>query len=294
LRERSLKTLLAALLIATACSKQVPPPTSAPAKTARDTGRPVASTNPQPAAGRIAVIVMENHSYGQIIGNPHAPYLNELANRYALATNYDAVAHPSLPNYLALIGGSTFGITSDCTSCDVDGQNLADELSAHNVAWRAYMESMPSRCFRGGSSGRYAKKHDPFMYFANVRTNHCNVSPLSSLDDARLPGFTWITPDLCHDMHDCSVATGDAFLRRIVPGLLRGLGPRGVLFITFDEGTSDDHVVTIAAGDGVKPGHYSASFTHYSLLRTIEEHFELPLLGHSSSARSMRAMLTQP
>jgi acid phosphatase len=240
---------------------------------------------------------MENHSYGQIIGNPDAPYLNGLAQRFALATTYDAVAHPSLPNYLALIGGETFGISSDCTTCHVDGPNLAGELSTAGIPWRAFMEGMPSACFSGGSFGRYAKKHDPFMYFDDVRTNHricSNVVPLSRLGDSPLPDFTWITPDLCHDMHDCSIATGDAFLRRTVPGLLRDLGSDGVLFVTFDEGNGDNHVATIAAGGGVRPGRYRRAFTHHSLLRTIEEHFGVALTGAAASAPSMRTMLTQP
>jgi hypothetical protein len=241
---------------------------------------------------------MENHSYGQIIGNPEAPYLNDLARRSALATSYVAVAHPSLPNYLALIGSDTFGTTTDCTTCYVRAPNLVDGLASRHVSWKAYMQGMPRACFTGGSSGRYAKKHDPFMYFDDIRTNpsRCdNVVPLTELDLARLADFTWITPDQCSDMHSCSVATGDAFLRRTVPGLLHGLGPRGVLFITFDEGTSDQHVVTIVAGDGARSGRSATPFNHYSLLRTIEEHFGVtPLTGKASSATSMSALLRSP
>ncbi len=234
---------------------------------------------------------MENHSYGQIIGNPQAPYLNELAHTGALATHYSAVAHPSLPNYLALIGGGTFGVTSDCTSCRVDAPNLGSEMDRSYIGWSAFMEAQPKQCFFGAFSGRYAKKHNPWAYFDNLHRDVClRVDPLTSLDDSKLTDFTWITPDLCNDMHDCSVATGDAFLRRTVPGLLRGLGPRGALFITFDEGTTNNRVVTIAAGDGVRPGTYAGPYTHYSLLRTIEERFGLPLLGRSASAASMRAM----
>lgn len=237
---------------------------------------------------------MENHSYDTIIGNAAAPYLNGLAKRSALATNYVAVSHPSLPNYLALIGGDTFGVRSDCTDCYVGAPNLVDAAEGRRLSWKAYMEGMPRPCFAGGSSGRYAKKHNPFMYFDDIRTNRSrcrNVVPLSSIDDAHLPDFTWITPDLCNDIHDCSVATGDAFLRRTVPPLLRGLGPRGVLFITFDEGTSDQHVATILAGDGVRPGRYKQAFDHYSLLRTIEERLGVPLTGRAASAMSMQPLL---
>jgi len=241
---------------------------------------------------------MENHEYDSIIGSPDAPYINSLARASALATNYDAVSHPSLPNYLALIGGDTFGIRSDCTDCYVDAPNLVDALDAAHRSWKAYLEGMPRPCFTGGSSGRYAKKHDPFMYFDDIRTTpaRCdNVVPYGSLDLKQLPDFSWITPDLCNDMHDCSVATGDAFLQRTVPGLIQALGPGGVLFITFDEGSGSagggGRVVTIAAGSGARPGRYSQRFDHYSLLRTIEERLGAPLTANAATATSMRALL---
>ncbi|MCA1830385.1 MAG: alkaline phosphatase family protein [Actinobacteria bacterium] len=250
------------------------------------------------ARGRLAVIVMENKEYGAIIGNAQAPYINALAKSSALATNYFAVSHPSLPNYLALAGGDTFGVTTDCTACSVNSRNLVDELDAHGVSWKAYMQGMPSACFNGGSSGRYAKKHNPFMYFDDVRTDpqRCaNVVPFAQFDASRMPMFTWITPDSCNDMHDCSVAAGDAFLSGIVPGLLERLGPRGVLFITFDEGSTSrrggGHVVTIATGDGVRPGRYAQQYNHYSLLRTIADHFGLAPLGQAATAVVMRPLL---
>jgi hypothetical protein len=280
--------MAATLLLAASCAHQAPAPTPTPTPTISS---PTAAATASPFEPvRTAVIVMENHSYGQILGKAH--YLTSLADRYALATNYSAVAHPSLPNYLALVGGDTFGVRSDCTDCYVNRINITDANRA-GLNWRAYMEGMPRPCFPGASFGRYAKKHDPFMYFDNIRlTNRChNVVPLSELDDAHLPDFTWITPDLCNDMHDCSVATGDAFLRRIVPGLLRGLGPHGVLFITFDEGTSDQHVVLIAAGDGVKPGRYAQAFTHYSLLRTVLERVGVCCFANAASAPSLAPML---
>ncbi len=294
MRRLVLIVLVLIALLQASCGRTTParPFTPAPSAAVLPSSSPAITAAP---AGRVAVIVMENHSYGQIIGNAQAPYINDLARRYALATSYVAVTHPSLPNYLALTGGSTFGIRTDCTTCYVRSSNLVDGLEARRVSWKAYMETMPSACFTGPSSGRYAKKHDPFMYFDDIRTNpaRCNnVVPLDELDLARLPDFTWITPDQCHDMHSCSVATGDAFLRRTVPGLLRALGPKGVLFITFDEGKSDQRVVTIVSGDGVKPGRYSAPFNHYSLLRTVEERFGVtPLTGNAASATSMSALL---
>jgi phosphatidylinositol-3-phosphatase len=245
----------------------------------------------RPAAGplaHIAVIVMENHEYGDIIGSSSAPYINSLARRYGLATGAYAITHPSLPNYLALTGGSTFGISSDCTDCTVGATSLVDQLEQAHLSWRGYMEDLPAPCFTGASAGEYAKKHDPFAYYTRIASSprRCaNIVPLTRLSAdehaARLPRFLWIAPNLCHDMHDCPVSTGDRFLSGLVPPMLRALGPGGVLFLTWDEGStnagccrlaSGGHVVTIVAGPGVRPGaRLARPSDHYSVLQTIED-----------------------
>ncbi|MDQ6605471.1 MAG: alkaline phosphatase family protein [Actinomycetota bacterium] len=250
---------------------------------------------PSPAArlgGRgpihVAVIVMENEEYGDIIGSASTPYINGLARRYGLATEAFAISHPSLPNYLALTSGSTEGITDDCTDCRAGGRGLADQLQAGGVSWRAYMEGLPRPCFTGADAGDYAKKHDPFVYHPSVTGDPAacaHVVPLDRLAaDERsggLPTFVWITPNLCHDMHDCSTSTGDRFLARTVPALLSALGPRGLLFLTFDEGSSDDgccrlasggHVATIVAGAGARArARLRTPVDHYSVLQAIED-----------------------
>lgn len=255
-----------------------------------------------PAFSHVFVIVMENHEYGDVIGSSDAPYINQLASTYALATQYYAVTHPSLPNYLALAGGDTFGIQSDCTSCFVSASNLVDALEAGHKTWRAYMESMPSPCYVGDAYP-YAQKHNPFIYFDDVRTNpgRCdNIVPLTQLQTdltgASTPDFTWITPHLCNDMHDCSTATGDAWLASWVPRILASNAWKsdGVLFITWDEGTSNDgccqyatggHVATLVISPLAKP-HYqsSAPYDHYSLLRTVTDAWHLNEPGHAASS----------
>ena len=134
-----------------------------------DTSAPTARGPAGAAAGdrasRVFVIVLENREYGQVIGASEAPYLNRLARRGTLATHYFAISHPSLPNYLAIIGGSTFGIHTDCTSCSASGLSLPQQLGKADVDWRAYMQGMPRSCYLGGHSGDYAKKHNPFYYF---------------------------------------------------------------------------------------------------------------------------------
>jgi phosphatidylinositol-3-phosphatase len=267
-------------------------------------------THPSPTAhlgpgavgpAHIAVILMENQEYGGVIGSPAAPYINSLARRHALATQMYAITHPSLPNYLALTGGSTFGIDSDCTDCNLGATSIVDQLERAHVSWRAYMEDLPRPCFTGASSGEYAKKHDPFAYYTRITSNPrwcSNIVPLTRLGTEErtrtLPRFLWITPNLCHDMHDCSVSTGDHYLSTLVPGLLRSLGPNGVLFLTWDEGTTDagccrlasgGHIATIVAGPGARAGgRLSEPTDHYSVLQTIEDLLRLPRLRGAACA----------
>ncbi|MEA2589821.1 MAG: phosphatidylinositol-3-phosphatase [Actinomycetota bacterium] len=247
---------------------------------------------------------MENHSYGEVIGSSSAPYTNSLGHTYAMANNYFAIGHPSLPNYVALLGGSTFGITDDCTSCHVSNSlSLANQLQAAGISWTDYQEGMPSACFTGPDSaaGQYAKKHNPFVYFDSVVNNPAicsHVVPATQLSgdiaSGHLPAFTWITPNLCNDTHDCSVTTGDNYLAGLVPGLLQALGPHGALFLIWDESDGDNsgccggkaaggHVPAILAGEGVRKGASSSvAYDHYSVLRTLEDNWGLAELGSAS------------
>jgi hypothetical protein len=305
--------LTAAILLTGACTVPIAPlgaSTAPHTDVGRAKARAASLGATIPSFSHVAIVVMENHEYGQIIGNPEAPYVNHLAHRYGLVAHSYAISHPSLPNYLALIGGSTFGISSDCTTCHVHARNLIDQLVRHGKTWRAYMEDLPSSCFRGGSYNRYAKKHDPFLYFDDIRAIHsrcAHVVPLKrlgvALSKGTLPDFVFVSPNLCHDMHDCSVSTGDAFLKRRIPSLLAALGPRGVLFLTWDEGVTGagccqkaagGHVVTILAGPGARRGARSAhAYDAYSILRTIEEGWRLRLLRGAacSCTRLLRAFL---
>ena len=244
----------------------------------------------------VAVIVMENEEYGNIIGSRATPFINGLARRYALASQMYAITHPSLPNYLALTGGSTFGIDSDCTGCSVHATGLANQLDAAHLSWRAYMEDLPHACFGGGGAGDYAKKHNPFAYYTATRCqNVVSLKRLAADERARkLARFVWITPNLCHDMHDCDPATGDRFLARLVPPLLAGLGRGGLLILTWDEGSSDDgccrlaaggHIATILAGPAARAGARLRTPTdHYSTLQTIEDLLGLPRLRGAACA----------
>lgn len=245
----------------------------------------------------IVVIVMENKADTDVIGSSAAPYENQLARRYGLATESFAITHPSLPNYIALTSGSTHGISSDCTSCSVNAPNLGEQLSGAGISWMGYFQDAPRTCYSGATAGEYAKRHNPFIYYDDIAHNRSLCSHLvgfgpldSALRSGHLPTFTWITPNVCNDTHDCGVASGDKFLARIVPQLLHAVGPEGFIVITWDEGTSNTgccggaakggQIATIVAGPGVTPGgRDNAPIDHYGVLATIERALGLPLLG---------------
>lgn len=200
-----------------------------------------------PRFRHVFVVVMENRPAAAVYGGSADPYLRALARRYSVATAYYAVAHPSLPNYLALLGGSTFGVRSDCSRCYVRAPNLVDRLEAAHRTWGAYMEGLPSPGYLGAAwwPGLYAGRHDPFRYFADIRSDprrRRRILPLSALwpglATGRVPDLVWITPDLCHDMHSCPTAVGDMWLRLVLPRILRSAAWRdgGVVFVTWDEG----------------------------------------------------------
>jgi phospholipase C len=248
----------------------------------------------------VVVIVFENKESGSVLGSPDAPTFNAMARRYGVLTRYYGVTHPSLPNYLALVSGSTQGIDSDCTDCVVEAANLADTLERAGKTWKLYAEGLPQPGFTGPSAGRYAKKHAPFLYFHDVvdsGSRRRRVVPLSNLRSDlhanRLPAFAFVVPDLCNSMHDCSVATGDGWLRRTLPPLLAL--PQSVVFVIFDEGSSGvrggGHVPALALGTAVRRGaRFTAVTGHYGLLKTIEIAWGLPLLGRSASARPILAI----
>jgi phosphatidylinositol-3-phosphatase len=274
-----------------------PPPatTAAGVPTAREAGAP-----------HVMVIVLENREYNEVIGNVAAPYFNSLVQRGGLATDYMAQAHPSLPNYLTLIAGSTFGISSDCTGCTVSGPNLADQLEAAHDTWRAYMESMPSPCYAGaGVNGGYARKHDPFLYFPQIADNpaRCaNVVPmtgmLSDLNGTNPPDFVFTVPNLCDDGHDCGTPSPDAWLARMMPQLLatRWYAQHGIIIITWDEGTTDaaccagahgGHVATLVLSSTTRPASTLATpVDHAGALRTIEAVYGLSYLADAACSCS--------
>jgi phosphatidylinositol-3-phosphatase len=242
------------------------------------------------------LVVLENRELDEVTGQDGLAHLQQLIQQGTLASDYYAITHPSLPNYIALLAGDTRGITSDCTECQASGTTLIDQLESAHIGWRAYMEDLPQPCYTGASAKGYVKRHDPFMYFPQIASNptRCHqVVPLTQLqDDIRsdqLPPFVWISPNLCNDGHDCPNQSVDVFLAQLLPTLTANLGSRGVLAVVWDEGTSHSgccsrasggRVALVLAGRPVRARYrLTTAADHYSLLAVIEQAFGLRRLG---------------
>ena len=255
---------------------------------------------------RVWLIVMENRSYGQLIGDADAPFINALAARYGLATDYHGVARPSQPNYLALISGSTQGVTDDDVH-DLNAKTLFDQLDAAGRSWRVFAENVPPGCYLGATArngpdggGVYARKHEPAISFVSISHNPARCGRIGDLSSfsSTAADFNLIIPNLCHDMHDCSTRAGDNWLAQFVPRLLDSDAFRegGLLVVTFDEASSKDesqHIVLLFASPGVSPGtHASELANHYGLLRTVQTVFGLDCLAQSCDATAIPELLS--
>jgi phosphatidylinositol-3-phosphatase len=301
-------------MVLTSCSFAPPPADKGstvgpgPAPTAAVTG---------PAFSHVFIIVMENEAAGAIYGAQDAPYINELGSHYAEGLDYYAVSHPSLPNYLALTAGTPNPLDgTDCSvgpSCHVAGSNtnVADEIEAAGRNWVAYMESMPAPCTTS-DAGNYAVRHDPFVYFDDIRNgpnsrcaNHVLPYDASAfatqLQSDHVPDYVWISPNLCDDGHNtCGgdpVAHADSWLAQNVPPVLASpaFQQNGVLFVVWDEGTSNAGCCGQGQGGGTvalfaisplaKSGLRSTvPANHYSLLRTVEVAWHLGQLANTNPA----------
>jgi phosphatidylinositol-3-phosphatase len=262
-----------------------------------------ASASGVPKFSHILVVVLENHEFGFVVGSAQMPNFNKWAQEYTLLTQYYAVTHPSLPNYIAMIGGDTFGITTDCSNCFINETSLVNSIDAAGLTWKGYMEDLPSPCFVG-SKGQYAQRHDPFIYFDNIRQDQSlcqqSVVPLTQLTtdlaNNTLPSFSFIVPNVCNDAHDCGLDTADAWLgTNITPILQAPEFSNSLLVLTWDEGQGNHsccglgnqaggRVATVLISPLVKKGFQDATpYSHYSLLKTIEAAWGLPELGFSAN-----------
>jgi hypothetical protein len=242
-----------------------------------------------PTPDHVMIAIFENENAGSILGDPAAPYLNALARQGAVLTDSHGVAHPSEPNYLALFSGSTHGVLDDPCPVHLAGENLATELTRAGGSFVGYSEDLPAAGWTGCASGRYARRHNPWVDFASV-SSQAN-EPLSALPTnyARLPTVSFVVPNVCDDMHDCSIATGDAWARAHLSGFVAWARTHNsLLVVTFDEDAGNgaaNHIATILVGPMVRPGHDNQRVDHYGVLRTVETMYGLPFLGHAAAAR---------
>ncbi len=255
-----------------------------------------------PNFSHVYVLMLENHEYQKIVSSPDAPYMNGLIAQYGLATNYLSIAHPSQPNYLAIFSGSTQGVTDDSPHT-IMASNLADQLESAGKTWKLFEQNIPTTCFKGSSAsggedgtGKYARKHNPAISFTDINSSSArcaNITDFTHFDPA-VASFELIAPNTCNIMHDCGVATGDQFLSGFVPQILNSPAwqQNGVLFVTFDEGSSDSggggHVPLLVISKQVPAGFKSSlPHNHYSLLRTIEDAWGLPCLENACTADAL-------
>ncbi|MDB4959518.1 MAG: putative acid phosphatase [Myxococcales bacterium] len=264
----------------------------------------------------IFTIVLENHDYAEIIGSSNAPYINSLLAQGALATNYKDTNHPSLPNYLHMISGADqypgfIDLDPTFTPFPVTAANLGTQLEAAHVTWRSYQESMGMPC-RLSASGKYAPKHDPFLYFKDMQTTalctdrNVDYSQFAADLASNTYRYMWITPNLTSDGHDpatnpvMGLQTSDTWMKTEVPKILAsdGFKAGGILFITWDEAegranNDKDKIPMIILSPRVKQaGMTSATaFTHSSYLATIEDLLALPRLPTVTSTPALMEFL---
>ena len=250
---------------------------------------PSPEASPATSPAHVFVIVMENRSYSQVIGTG---YIAQLAAQYGVATDYHGVSHPSLPNYLAMTSGSTWGISDDAFHGLPSG-GLGTQLTDAGIEWRAYMDGMSNGCFR--SPYPYALKHNPFAYYGSACPSQVVPFTQFASDMAgNVPQFVWITPDLCHDGHDCSNKVADAWLSQTIPTILSSSAWQdgGVLLITWDEGEdSANSVLTLVIHPNPALHSSARLYDHYSLLATIEDELKLPRLGLAAQATPMTDLI---
>ena len=245
---------------------------------------------PIPKPSHVVVVIEENHGYSQIIGSSQAPYINTLATQGALFTKSYAISHPSQPNYLALFSGSTQGIIDDSCPHTFSAATLESELIAAGKTFKGYSEGLPSVGSKTCISGAYVRKHVPWTDFSKDLTS--DNQPFTSFPTsfANLPTVAWVIPNLNDDMHDGSIQQGDSWLQtHLLSYVTWAQNNNSLLIIQFDEndGSAGNQVATIFVGPMVKPGKYSETINHYSVLRTIEDMYGLGHLGNSATAKSI-------
>jgi hypothetical protein len=242
---------------------------------------------------RVLIIVLENQDYEDAIADP---YLSQLASLGASFKNFHGLFHPSYPNYLAMAAGKAIPTRGDQQE-NVNECTVADLLRSTGLTWTNYAQRYPGQCFTGSwaDSGKYARKHVPFMSFVPIQRNECgNIVAASQFEDdiknGTLPNYAFYTPDMDNDGHDTGLAAASKWLKTFLePRLTNQAFMKGTLVIvTFDESKNQsqqagNHIYTVFLGPMVQQGEVEENYNHYNVLRTIEENFGLCALGEGDS-----------
>ncbi|HET9169455.1 MAG TPA: alkaline phosphatase family protein [Actinospica sp.] len=246
-----------------------------------------------PKYSHVVIVMEENHSYSDIIGNSSAPYMNQLANGGALMTSSYAVTHPSEPNYMALFAGSTFGLSSDkCPVSEGATANLGSELLAAGDTFKGYSEGLPKTGSTTCTSGAYARKHSPWINFSNVPTSDSLpfTSFPSSSNYASLPTVSFVIPNLDDDMHDGTISAADTWLKSKLSAYATwAKSNNSLLIVTWDEDdySESNQIPTIFYGANVTTGTYDENVDHYNVLATLETMYGLAETGNASGATTI-------
>lgn len=248
-----------------------------------------------PRPDHIVIVVEENRGYSKIIGNPDAPYINALAQRGVLFTNSYGVTHPSQPNYLSLFSGTTRGISSNACPLELKGENLGGALIEKGFSFVSYSESLPEAGYEGCMYGAYMRKHNPA---ANWKELAASNQPFTAFpqDFSKLPTVSLVVPDQRNDMHDGSIAQGDAWLAQNIEQYSQwAMTHNSLLIVTWDEdnGREGNHIATLFVGEMVTPGKSAQRINHYTLLRTLSEMYGLSILGESKDQQPITGVWKQ-
>jgi hypothetical protein len=240
-----------------------------------------------PRFDHVVVVVMENHSNTDVIGNSAAPYINSLARNGANFSQSYAITHPSQPNYFALFSGSLQGVDDNSCPHTFSTPNLGTALIAKGLTFKGYSESMPYDGYTGCSSGAYVRRHNPWVNWTNVPASSNLTLEAFPSDYNRLPTLSFIIPNLDNDMHDGTVAEGDSWLKAHVDDYAQWAKTHNsLLILTFDEddNNSGNRIPTVFYGAQVRTGLYSERIDHYNVLRTLEDAYDLPHAGAAADA----------
>jgi hypothetical protein len=247
-----------------------------------------------PRYDHVVVAVFENENYGSVIGSRSAPTFNKLAAQGALLTQSHGVTHPSQPNYLALFSGSQQGVTDDSCPINLTGKaNLASDLLAHGRTFKAYSEGLPSIGYKGCSSGKYVRKHAPWADFNNVPKSLQVPFSQFPKNFTTLPTVSFVIPNMCSDMHDCSVATGDKWMRNNLMAYAQwAKSHNSLLVLTFDEDnfTSVNRIPTVLVGQHVKVGRFGQPINQYNMLRTLTDMYALSPINTAAPKAPLTAV----